>query len=151
MTPKPRLITFDIGHIALMDLSGNHVDEMFSMPNGIENLETAAADGDAFTLMYDGRVMCVGGVHNIWPGCGQVWLIPSVYALQHPMVFARQVRRILDVMIETHQLHRVQALINTKLAPGERWIEMLGFTKEGVLRKYSPQGNDYFMYGRVQA
>ena len=150
MTPNAtRLIPFDVGHISLMDLRGDYIDDVFTEKNGIDHLEECARIGDSFTLISEGRILCVGGIFPLWPGVGQVWLIPSVHGLAKPMVFVRHIKRMLNSMQETGKYHRVQAIISTQLTRGDRWIEYLGFTKEGLLRKYTPQGTDYFMYAKV--
>lgn len=145
-----RLVPFDIAHIQLLDLAEDMVDEVFTMPKGIDYLAECASTGDSFTMICDGRVIACGGVYVLWEGVGQVWLLPSKHLSRYPVAAVRTIKRMLDAMVESHNFHRLQAIISTKLDVGPRWIEMLGFTREGVLGKYTPQGTDYLMYARIR-
>jgi hypothetical protein len=46
-------------------------------------------------------------------------------------------------------VRRVQAAIRVEHKDCQRLIEALGFEKEGVLKKYSVDGKDCIMYGRI--
>jgi hypothetical protein len=145
-----RIEPFDMAHINLMELKQEYVDEVFRTEDGLLQLEYAAERGDAFTLMHEGRILCVGGVSMVWPGVGQMWLIPSQYVNDYSLVFVRTVRNFLESMMKSHELHRMQAVISSELPNGEKWIRGLGFQKEGKMQQYSASGVDYYLYGKLR-
>ena len=151
MSEVTRIVPFDMAHVNLMDLKEEYVDEVFRTPAGLEQLEIAAEAGDAFTLMHDGRILCVGGVSNVWTGVGQVWLIPSQYVNDYSLIFVKYVKNFLGSMMKSHGLHRMQAVISAELPNGQKWITKLGFTKEGLMAHYSPNGIDYYLYAKLKA
>jgi hypothetical protein len=48
-------------------------------------------------------------------------------------------------------VHRVEASTAVGWLPGRRWLEMLGFECEGVMRAYGPDRRDFFRFARVLA
>jgi len=50
---------------------------------------------------------------------------------------------------ETHELSRIQASVCASDVRANRYAQWLGFEKEGIMRKYGPDGTDYIRYARV--
>jgi hypothetical protein len=45
---------------------------------------------------------------------------------------------------------RIEAFVDANFAEGHRWIQMLGFVREGYMRSFSPNGNDAVLYARIR-
>ena len=54
-----------------------------------------------------------------------------------------------DHMQEEYKYQRIQASISVKDAKAKRFAEWLGFENEGIMKKYGPDGSDYYRYARV--
>jgi hypothetical protein len=111
-------------------------------------IEIYASLGPAATLWHDGKIIMCGGIAcGAWKGLGDIWLIPSGFVNQCPLGVFKTAKRYIDDVIETLDLHRVQATI----AESEvKWIEKLGFVREGVMRKFSRNKEDRYLYARVK-
>jgi RimJ/RimL family protein N-acetyltransferase len=59
------------------------------------------------------------------------------------------VKKFLAEIIEHENLSRVQALIHPDYEDAHRFIEHLGFEREGLLKRFGPGGEDLFMYSRI--
>mgnify|MGYP005628823627 FL=1 len=104
----------------------------------------------AFTLEDSGTILAVGGVHVMWFGAGEGWVLVSPECLDVPASFARYTRRAFDGILQETQLRRVQASIHVDDNRAYRFARWLGFEDEGLMRKYGVDGDDYFRMARVQ-
>ena len=103
-----------------------------------------------FTLEDSGTVMAVGGVHVMWFGAGEAWVLVSPECLDIPASFARYAKRQFNSILQDTGLRRVQASIHVDDDRAYRFAEWLGFENEGVMRKYGVEGDDYYRMARVQ-
>ena len=65
----------------------------------------------------------------------------------------RQVAQICDcapeeVVLE-HRLVRLQTAVRTDWPQAQRFAQFFGLENEGLMKKYGPDGTDYFRYSRV--
>lgn len=91
------------------------------------------------------RLLGLGGIAEEWTDRGLVWglLAGGIGATMTPI--HRIVRRALD----TSSLRRIEAHVAIEHEAGLRWIEMLGFEREGVMRAFW-QGRDFALYAKVR-
>lgn len=99
-----------------------------------------AKQGPTFTAELAGVPIGCAGVVLPWPGVGQCWMVLSTAIEPHTFWMYKQVRKILDRMVEMHHLHRLEAMSITGDARNQRWLEGLGFTieQQGVARQALP-------------
>jgi hypothetical protein len=105
--------------------------------------------GPAFTLMSEDNPVCAGGIVPLWPGVAEAWMLISKYVNQYPLSVYKSVSSVMLDIIEKMELFRVQTVIKEDDKTAIRWIERLGYTREGLLRQFGPDRQDYFIYGRV--
>lgn len=104
------------------------------------------AHGQSFSAVADGRVIACAGVMELWQNRGMAWALLSSDAGRHFVKVHRAVSRFLDLS----ELPRIEAYVDEDFAQGHRWITALGFTKEGLMRKFTPEGRDAVLYSRVR-
>ena len=103
-----------------------------------------------YTLLWNDEVIAVGGVHMMWFGVGEGWLLVSPEAMKRPIALARYTKRLLhDIMSET-QVRRVQASVHVDDNRAYLFAEWLGFENEGIMRKFGVEGDDYTRLARVK-
>lgn len=107
-------------------------------------------NGIAWSGFAEGHLVAAGGVHFYWPGVGEAWTFMTSSLHKYRFSVHKHVYRLLNDIINRHKLYRVQAVINASHQAALDWIEALGFEKEGLMKKYGPDGQDYYMYGRVK-
>jgi RimJ/RimL family protein N-acetyltransferase len=61
------------------------------------------------------------------------------------VVLDRAVRRLLSL----RSFRRIEASTEADFKQGCRWLEMLDFQSEGLMRKYGPDGADHIRYARI--
>ena len=103
-----------------------------------------------FTVEDSGTVLAVGGVHVMWFGAGEGWVLVSPEALAVPTSFARYTKRAFDSILQETELRRVQASIHIDDDRAYKFARWLGFEDEGVMRKYGVDGDDYYRMARIQ-
>lgn len=102
----------------------------------------------AFTVKTpDDRVVFCVGIHAGWPGMGEVWALfsPLAKLYLHTAFWAA------TLMLYAHKTlgyRRLQTAVRIDRCDTARFIERLGFVKEGVMRCYA-EGRDYALYASV--
>ena len=103
----------------------------------------------AYTLMVDEKpVACVGLILQDF-GKAEAWALFAKDFQKHILNIYRIIRAGLDMAFKKKNLMRIQATIDPSYPETIRWIESLGFEKEGCLRRFGPQGQDFLMYSRL--
>ncbi len=105
--------------------------------------------GPAWTGFVDGVLVGCAGIRILWRGCGEGWVAVCPDAKAYREFIYEAIPPYLAQIIRDHRLHRVQAHVLVDNPVHVRFVENLGFEREGVLRAYDPQRNDYFLYARV--
>lgn len=94
------------------------------------------------------QIVAMAGIHNMWPGVGELWAVFSLLARHYPHIWivSRQVFNSWKV-----SYHRLQAALDPVNCPEAiRFDERLGMRPEGLMRKYGPHGEDRVMYAWVR-
>ena len=80
-------------------------------------------------------------------GVGTVWVVTTPLVEKYPLWFSKAVRNMLNAGTDLYKLQRVQATVLKENKQAVKWIEFLGFKREGLMRKYV--GGDHYLYSRV--
>lgn len=116
-----------------------------------DRLDPYALRGCAFTGLIDGKVVGCAGVRPLWPGVGEAWAVFSLEALDRRVSLFRAAARGLAALEDAQALRRIQATCHADHAAGARFLQALGFEREGVLRRYGLHGEgNYFLYARTR-
>lgn len=119
-----------------------------------EEYERILEDRNGIALMWDGELLAVCGIHWFWPGVGEAWIIQHKRAQEAKvtrMAVYRAGKTLMHMLIDKHEapLQRLQATVRQDWPDAIRMVERLGFVRESVLRRYSPDGTDAYMYAMV--
>lgn len=130
------LFTIEHRKEELDELTGTDIDP--------HSLNEAYMSGDAFTLLYDGKILCCGGVIPIWPGLGEVWWRASVHMHEH----GRKVIEVTKGRLDMYKMkfRRVQTNVISDWKEAIRFIGAMGFHLESVMPKYGPNGESQSRY-----
>jgi hypothetical protein len=119
--------------IEAMKISEEHINPLFT-----------------YTLSTEHEhVLGCAGLRLIWDGVWEGWFQGAAPHIAHRYRFmvVRFVKRYLNRML--NECHRIQAVVCSDDMVARRFVLFLGFEREGVLRKYGPDGRDYIMYSKV--
>ena len=145
--------------IRLIDFQADHAEELFT-----KNTTLATADSKytlrhwldrmekkdrAFTLIDNGHLVVAGGIFPVWDGLGEAWMIPSDQIPKYKIKMIKTLRNHIDLITEEDGLRRLQATVRDDFDIAKKFIEFLGFKREGLLKNYGPDGTDHIMYSRT--
>ncbi|MFP3799439.1 GNAT family N-acetyltransferase [Paraburkholderia sp. SIMBA_027] len=105
-----------------------------------------ANTGVAWAVVEDGAAIACGGIAEAWADRAIAWSMITPRAFQHFRHLHRVVKRVFD----ESPWARIEIDVRADHAAGRRWAEHLGFTIEGIRRKYTPDGADMILYARVK-
>lgn len=102
--------------------------------------------GEAYAALIEGRPVACAGLVEMWPGRAIAWALLSRDAGPHFLKIHRAVARMLDLC----PCHRVEAYADAGFPAASRWLETLGFAREGVMRAFTADRRDCFLYARIR-
>lgn len=144
------IIGYEPEHAILMSAMLNEPKRRHH-PNFESWARAAAYDYPAITVVGDGGTPLVSaGVRWLWENVGEVWAFVSREARAYPKSLTVYARRIVDSWWDHFRYRRLQATVDNDNMMSRRFVEHLGFSFEGVLRRYGPDDIDQAMYARVR-
>lgn len=129
--------------ISLLDVQS--AQKLTGMELNEVSLGIAIRSGLSLAAVHNGQILGVGGVAEQWPGRGIVWGLLSKGIGVKMAPVHKAVMRALEIC----PMNRVEAYVLNSHKAGHRWMKMLGFKKEGVMKKYW-QDHDFAVYARVK-
>jgi len=132
---------FKPDHLEYMRVQKGEPEEIAGIP-GVSL--TLCSLGAKSIVAEDGTVLGIIGLVPTLPGACEVFILASEDQDAHSIGFARAVRK--ELLEIKPKYHRIQA-VTTDDKTHQRFIEWLGFLKEGTLKKYGLKGNDMVMWG----
>lgn len=130
--------------IRLPGLVGMDIDRAYDMIPKYRKV------GPAFSVFSDdGLLIVIAGVGIMWEGVGHAWSVPGVYADDYKVSFYKAIKSYLDKVIKENDLHRVQCYVHVDYVISQKYVEHLGFEREGLLRKFGSDKADYYIYARL--
>ena len=133
------VIPFEQSHLEAITLKNCHRGELGESGVGTE----------AISFMKDGSPIAIFGGKIVTRGVIQYWGLVSDRVRECPIAFHKSVRLFLDFHKDKYALRRMQMTVRGDYKEGFAWAESLGFSFEGMMRSYGPEGDDYAMFGRV--
>lgn len=109
-------------------------------------------DGPAFTGSTRSNIYVCAGILPIWKGRWYAWAAISDKAGRREMLWIH--RNVLDFLdnlqsYEPETYCRVETTARADQPNALRWLELLGFEREGRLRCYDASGLDHIQYSRI--
>jgi hypothetical protein len=107
-------------------------------------------ENNAWSALWNGKLIAVGGMIILWEGVGEAWLMLSKdFNGMSNIAVLLGLRKQLNKMVEDNKLWRVQAMVRPDVPKAVEMIEYFGFEKEGLLKKYCPDGGDAYVYSKI--
>lgn len=103
----------------------------------------------AYTFLIDDKIIGVGGFNLLWPGVAEGWTVLSEDVKKYPILFHKLVLKGIQFHMHEMKLHRVHSTVVSSFCTGGKWLQKLGFNKEGTLNKFGSFGDSYDLWARV--
>jgi len=142
-------LPFHPSHLSRLELDRAAEVEFTSLDNMKARAQEVADAKIAWTVFHDGNPALCFGINPYWPGMAEAWMIPSQYALDRGLRLTRGAKRFFDTIGATLDLRRLQIVVCVDREKAVQWAEFLRFEREGLMRRYGPEGSDYYMYARI--
>jgi hypothetical protein len=100
---------------------------------------------------WHGQIVAIGGLQPLYQGTAEAMFLPVPGRLRGRVVghVARHVRAYLAQAKATWGLWRIHAMVHSLLPEAQRFAKHMGLEREARLRKYGPDGQDYWLYAWV--
>lgn len=108
--------------------------------------QLCAQPGVAWAAVMGGQTLACAGMTEITPQRAIAWALFAPAALRHFGPIHRATGRILAEA----PWRRLEMAVDARHAAAIRWAERLGFEREGLMRAYTADGRDCFLYARVK-
>lgn len=105
------------------------------------------ASGDSYCATVDGNVIACIGLINFWPTRRYVWAFLAPSAERHKIALFKAIR----LWLKYHGTGRLESAVVPTNMKDVRFAERLGFRSEGLMEKWTPEGNDVYLYARIGA
>lgn len=143
------VVDWSPAHIHGFEMNQFDLDIFRHNPDQMDNLHVYAKNGLAYSGLCDGQVICMFGMFPYWPGVWEAWMIPSKNLSRKSWVFHRGALRFFEFAAERASVRRLQFCVHSANVRADKWAKACYFTREGLLRRYGPDGADYTMYSRI--
>lgn len=98
----------------------------------------------SYSVIHNGHLVLCCGIVPMWAGVGEVWFIASNLIHTHKIPFIRFARQKMMEVVEANSLIRVQGVVKVGWDTALRFSKFMGFETEGIMKKYGPEGADYY-------
>lgn len=126
-----------------LDVASGQKHEASLTPHNLYQLQQA---GSTWHARRGDKLVALGGHTPVWTGRTVVWGYLGADAGPSLAAMSRKVRAELDVL--ALEFPRIEAYASRNYGAASRWLVMLGFRREGLMRKFA-DGRDYFLYART--
>ena len=110
-----------------------------------EVLNSIEVSQDAYTVVEDGKVIACGGVALTEDGIGKAWAFFSDDAGKYMYKITKMVLKYLPTFRE---YDKIVASVEDNFEQGNKFMNLVGFTKEKFIENFLPNGASVNMYGR---
>ena len=101
---------------------------------------------DAWTGIENGHIIAAAGFIPMWNGVAECWFIGSDRIQRKLKTVVKTTLSIMEKM----PYSRMHANVRANWKEAIPFAEFLGFEKEGVMKKFGPEGSDYLVMGRIK-
>jgi hypothetical protein len=134
---------FKAEHILQMQVSEkDHV--LYMIPHLFQVYEEL---NSSYTYIEDDKVLACGGAIKLWDGMAEAWFTLADDMDLPVFTICKAVKEYIDSLIG-NPYRRLQATVKRSDEKAIRFIEWLGFEREGLLLQYGVEGADYYIYAR---
>jgi hypothetical protein len=130
-------------HIDLLRAQGVQSAQLRAVSHVPGNFDTVLPGVTAFD--GDWVILC-GGIVITAPRRGVCWALLGERATRHMNWLHYATKR----YIELHSWQRLQASVEDGFTAGCRWLDLLGFHREGSMRNYGDGGETHLLYARYK-
>ena len=149
LPPQIALVPFNPAHALNMRIGDGGVLAMRDSISMRDLMYAQASTGNAITALLNGTPAVSFGSVHIWKGVEEMWCLMEERARKHPVAMTKIAIAYRDFRVIAGNLHRLQLTVRCQDQRAFRWATAIGFELEGQMRRYGPDGSDFYLMSRV--
>jgi len=107
--------------------------------------ELVAGQGVGWSAQHEGQIIACAGILQMHEARGMAWAMFAQTALAH----FKTIHRVVLAVLAAAPWRRIEMTVDARHESACRWAERLGFACEGLMRAYTPDGRDCYLYARI--
>ncbi len=107
------------------------------------------ANAIVWTVHEDDKVYAVFGLTFLWNGVAEGWALLTDKISEFKFALHKRILNAIKFYVEKMDIKRLQITVKSDFEKGIKWAEALGFEKESLMKKWGPEGADYYQYVRL--
>jgi len=112
-------------------------------------LRVQAMSGHAITALLHGKPAACFGSVQVWTGLEEMWCLLENSSRNYALSLTKIAIAYRDFRTIAGNLHRLQITVRSDDLRAVRWGKAIGFETEGRMKKYGPDGSDFFLMSRT--
>ena len=148
MSPDEHIIPLRYEHLSRMRFNDDTKEYLKYIPNYLDYVWDNAADGSSWAGIGRGKVVAIFGIRMLWTGLAEMWMVPTLDIERHAISLIRGAKVLTDSTINDYDIKRLQICVKVENDTAFRFAKALRFEVESIMRKFGPEGADYYMMAR---
>ena len=148
--PDEQIVPLQYEHLFMLELGPHEKAYQAVIPGYLDYIYDNSELGWSWTAIGRGKVVACYGLRQIWPGLVECWFIPGEGLDKHTRTTLVGARATLAQAFESYDIARMQIFVKDQHMVALRFAKALHFEVECKLRKFGPEGADYFSMARFK-
>ena len=103
------------------------------------------------TIFKDKNILGIGGVKCLHRFASEFYFTPDVVNIKkYNKSLHREIKRLISEFIKNSKQKRYQIWVDDGFPHKEKWAKVLGFTEEAKIKSIGPEGQDQYLYSRLE-
>jgi hypothetical protein len=149
LPPQIALVPFNPVHTLNIRIGDAASIAMRENLNFADLMAAQAASGHAITVLLHGTPAACFGSVSIWKGLEEMWCLLEERARKYPLAMTKIAIAYRDYRVIAGNLRRLQLNVRCDDQRAFRWAKAIGFEPEAKMRRYGPDGSDFYLMSRV--
>ena len=148
LSPDQHIVPLRYEHLTRLKLKEHEQEYARSIPNYIDYVWDNSVDGSSWAGIWRGRVVAAFGMRFYWQGVAEAWMLPGEGIEHNAISLVKGARSLFDIAIERNEIRRLQIAVKVENDTAYKFAKAVGFGVESVMRKFGPEGSDYYLMTR---
>jgi hypothetical protein len=150
MRSDEQIVPLQWSHLSSIKLGKHELEYASHIDQYLDYVWENSEDGWSWSGIGRGRVVCVFGVRYVWPGLVEAWFMPGEGMEDHIRSILVGARAVLGDVMSHSDIRRMQIFVKEGHTAALRFAKALNFEVECKLRKFGPEGADYYSMARFE-
>ena len=115
-----------------------------------ERIINQSTVGQGITVLHRNKVIGIFGSTPIWQGLEEAWFLVDEAVRRYGIAMTKVAKKFILLKFQEDSLNRLQITVRCTDVRAYKWAKCLGFSDDGVMRRFGPDGSDYFLMSIVK-